>query len=138
SKDGRLWFPNEDGVGVIDPNHLLLNRLPPPVQVEQIVADHKPYTTEAPLKLPPLTRDLQIDYTALSFVAPEKVSFRYKLEGYDRDWQDVGNRRQAYSTNLPPRTYRFRVMASNDSGVWNTAGATLDFAIAPAYYQTSW
>jgi len=88
--------------------------------------------------LPPLTRDLQIDYTALSLVAPEKNRFRYKLEGFDRDWQDVGNRRQAYFTNLPPRNYRFRVTASNNSGVWNEAGAALAFSIAPAYYQTGW
>jgi signal transduction histidine kinase len=90
------------------------------------------------VRLPPLIRDLQIDYTALSLVAPEKVRFRYKLEGWDRDWQDVGARRQAFYTNLPPRTYRFHVMASNNSGVWNETGAALDFSIARAYYQTVW
>ena len=79
-----------------------------------------------------------IDYTALSFVAPEKVRFRYKLEGLDDDWQEVGNRRQAFYTNLPPRNYRFRVIACNNSGVWNEEGASLDFAITPAYYQTNW
>jgi signal transduction histidine kinase len=83
-------------------------------------------------------RDLTIDYTALSFVAPEKVLFRYKLEGTDRDWQDVGNRRQAFYTNLSPGNYRFRVAACNNSGVWNEAGTFLDFSIAPAYYQTTW
>src|SRR5262249_15861777 len=76
-------------------------------------------------------------YTALSFVAPDNVRFRYKLEGYDRDWQDAGNRREAFYTNLAPRKYRFRVMASNNSGVWNEAGASLDFAVAPPYYQTT-
>ncbi len=74
----------------------------------------------------------------MSFAAPEKVRFRYLLEGYDREWIDAGNRRQAFYTNLPPRHYRFRVMACNNSGVWNKAGAALDFAIAPAYYQTIW
>ena len=88
--------------------------------------------------LPALIRDLEIDYTALSLVAPEKVRFRYKLEGHDRDWQDAGTRRQAFYNNLPPRTYRFRVIASNNSGVWNEAGAFLDFSVAPAYYQTIW
>ena len=83
-------------------------------------------------------RDLQIDFTALSLVAPEKVRFRYKLEGYDNDWQEAGNRRQAFYTNLPPRPYRFRVVAANNSGVWNEAGAVLDFSIAPAMYQTNW
>jgi signal transduction histidine kinase len=88
--------------------------------------------------LPPLVRDLEIDYTALSFVAPERVRFRYKLEGRDRDWQEAGNRRQAFYTDLSPRDYRFRVMACNNDGVWNEAGAFLDFAIAPAYYQATW
>jgi len=90
------------------------------------------------LPLPARVRDLQIDYTALSLVAPEKVLFRYKLEGLDSDWQDAANRRQAFYTNLPPRNYRFRVMACNNSGVWNEAGSFLEFAIAPAYYQTWW
>jgi hypothetical protein len=90
------------------------------------------------VRLPPLVRDLAIDYTALSLVAPEKNRFKIKLEGWDRDWQDVGIRRQAFYTNLPPRNYRFRVIASNNSGMWNEAGASLDFAIAPVYYQTAW
>ena len=90
------------------------------------------------LRLPPRVRDLEIDYTALSLVAPEKVDFRYKLEGRDRDWQDAGNRRQAFYTDLPPRNYRFRVVASNNSGVWNETGAFLDFSVAPAYYQATW
>ena len=88
--------------------------------------------------MPALTRDLEIEYTALSLVAPEKNRFKYRLEGYDRDWQDAGNRRQAFYTNLPPRKYRFRVIACNNSGVWNEAGDTLEFSIAPAYYQTNW
>jgi len=142
SPDGRLWFLPSDGVSVVDPRHLPFNPLPPPVHIEQITADHKTYNTisdaKAPVRLPPLIRDLEIDYTALSFVAPEKVLFRYKLEGWDRDWQNAGNRRQAFFSNLPPGNYRFRVSASNNSGVWNEAGASLDFAVAPAYYQTTW
>src|SRR5262249_13811756 len=90
------------------------------------------------IRLPALTRDLEIDYTALSLVVPEKMRFRYLLEGHDRDWQDAGNRRQVFYNDLPPRNYRFRVIASNNSGVWNETGASLDFAIAPAYYQTTW
>src|SRR5262249_47922459 len=86
----------------------------------------------------PLVRDLRIDYTALSLVAPEKIRFRYKLENWDRDWQDVGNRRQAFYNNLAPGPYRFRVSAANNSGVWNEAGAVCDFSVAPAYYQTAW
>ena len=126
SPDGRIWFSAPDGVSVIDPHHLAFNKLPPPVHVEQIIADHKNYDASSQgsggLRLPPHVRDLEIDYTALSLVAPEKVRFRYKLEGRDRDWQEVGNRRQAFYTNLPPRNYRFRVIACNNSGVWNEAG----------------
>ncbi len=138
SSDGKLWFLPWDGVSVVDPQHLSLNSLPPPVHVEQITADRKTYDASGQVLLPPLIRDLQIDYTALSLVAPEKILFRYKLEGYDRDWQDAGNRRQAFYTNLPPRNYRFRVIACNNSGVWNEAGTYFDFTIAPAYYQTTW
>jgi signal transduction histidine kinase/ligand-binding sensor domain-containing protein len=139
SPDGRLWFISGDKLNVIDPRHLPFNPLPPPVRIEQLIADRKTYDVASDaVHLPPLIRDLQIDYTALSLVAPEKMRFRYKLEGHDRDWQDVGTRRQAFYNNLPPRKYRFRVIASNNSGVWNEAGAALDFSIAPAYYQTRW
>jgi signal transduction histidine kinase len=138
SADGKLWFPAGDGVSVVDPPHLPFNQLPPPVHIEQITADRKTYDAASNLRLPPLIRYLEIDYTAPSVVAPQKIHFRYKLEGEDRDWQDVGNRRQAFYTNLSPRNYRFRVAASNNSGVWNEAGASLNFSIAPAYYQTRW
>ena len=137
SSDGKLWFLPWDGVSVIDPSHLPFNKLPPPVHVEQFVADRKTYDASGQVRLPPLIRDLEIDYTALSLVAPEKIRFRYMLEGHDRDWQDVGNRRQAFYNDLPPGTYRFRVMACNNSGVWNEAGTYFDFTIAPAYYQTT-
>jgi signal transduction histidine kinase len=142
SPDGRIWFVPSDGLSVIDPRHLPFNKLPPPVHIEQIIADHKTYdaTPDAngQVRIPPRVRDLQIDYTALSLVAAEKVLFRYKLEGWDRDWQDVGTRRQAFYGNLPPRNYTFRVMACNNSGVWNEAGTFLNFSVAPAYYQTWW
>jgi signal transduction histidine kinase/ligand-binding sensor domain-containing protein len=144
SSDGRLWFLPSDGASVLDPRRLVSNSLPPPIHIEQITADHKTYwqnisgDAASPLRLPRLVRDLEIDYTALSFVAPERVLFRYKLEGWDQDWQEVGSRRQAVYSNLPPRDYRFRVAACNNSGVWNEAGASFDFSIAPAYYQTVW
>ena len=138
SSDGKLWFIGLDGVSVIDPRHIPFNNIPPPVHVEQITADRKSFDASGDLRLPPLVRDLEIDYTGLSLVVPEKVLFRYKLEGFDRDWQDVGNRRQAFYTNLPPRTYRFHVIACNNSGVWNETGDSFEFSIAPAYYQTTW
>ncbi|HXB72736.1 MAG TPA: two-component regulator propeller domain-containing protein [Candidatus Acidoferrales bacterium] len=142
SPDGKLWFFPLDGVSVVDPRRLAFNRLPPPVRIEQIAADGK-IRQVAPgangsWRLPSLTRDLVIDYTGLSLAAPEKVRFRYKLEGHDRDWQDAGTRRQAFYNDLPPRNYRFRVIACNDSGVWNGAGAFLGFSVDAAYYQTIW
>jgi signal transduction histidine kinase/ligand-binding sensor domain-containing protein len=146
SSDGKLWFVSLDGVSVIDPRHLPFNKIPPPVYIEQVTADRKIYDAtftgsggaSGRLRLPPLNRDLQIDYTALSLVASEKVFFRYKLDGFDNNWQDAGTRRQAFYTNLPPKNYTFRVKACNNSGVWNETGTFLDFAVAPAYYQTTW
>jgi signal transduction histidine kinase/ligand-binding sensor domain-containing protein len=138
SPDGRLWFANENVVQMIDPAHLDGNPTPPPVHVEEIIADHKPLSPRDGLRLPPLTRDLEIDYTALSFVAPQKVRFRYKLEGHDSEWQDPGTRRQAFYADLRPGNYRFRVIASNNDGVWNEEGATLAFSVAAAWYQTWW
>jgi len=142
SSDGKLWFLPSDGASVVDPRHLPFNKLPPPVHIEQITGDRKTYDANSngngQLRLPPLVRDLEIDYTALSLVVPEKVLFRYKLEGWDRNWQDVGNRRQAFYSNLSPGNYRFRVSACNNSGLWNEAGTSLDFSIVPAYYQTNW
>ena len=144
SSDGKIWFLNGDVISVLDPSRIRTNTLPPPVRIEQIVADHKIYWQNVgggavtKVRLPPRIRDVQIDYTALSLVAPEKVHFKYMLEGQDRDWREVVNDRQAQYTNLPPRDYRFRVIASNNSGVWNEQGDALDFSIAPAYYQTNW
>jgi PAS domain S-box-containing protein len=136
--DGRLWFANAFVAQTIDPAHLARNVIAPAVHVEQVIADRKSHSLQGEVRLPALTRDLEIDYTALSFVVPQKVHFQYKLEGYDRDWQDAGTRRQAFYSNLPPRNYTFRVKACNNSGLWNEAGASLDFYIAPAYYQTNW
>ena len=142
--DGKIWFLTGEGIQVVDPLHLAVNKLPPPVHIEQIVADHKIYWQNLPgaavanVRLPARTHDLQIDYTALSLVAPEKVHFKYKLEGQDRDWREVVNDRQVQYSNLAPGAYRFRVIACNNSGVWNEQGDTLDFSVAPAYYQTNW
>jgi signal transduction histidine kinase/ligand-binding sensor domain-containing protein len=138
SPDGRLWFANGHLLQMIDPDHPADNPIPPPVQVEGIVADRRNYFPQDGLRLPSLTRDLEVDYTALSFVAPQKVRFRYKLEGRDTAWQEPGTRRQAFYSDLRPGRYRFRVIACNNDGVWNDAGAILDFSIAPAWYQTNW
>jgi len=140
--DGRIWFAHLNSISAIDPRHLPFNNLAPAVHVEELIADHNVYGQNsrggsANLRLPPLARDLEFDYTALCLLAPEKVRFKYRLEGYDGGWQAAGNRRQAFYASLPPRRYRFRVIASNNSGVWNDTGDTFEFAIAPAYYQTT-
>ena len=138
SPDGRLWFANESVLQMVDPAHMAGNGVAPPVHIEGIVADRKGYSLHEALRLPPLTHDLEIDYTALSFSVPQKVLFRYKLEGADKDWQDVGTRREAFYTNLWPGHYRFHVIACNNDGVWNEQGAALGFSILPAFYQTKW
>ena len=142
STDGKLWFSTGDAVSFVDPHHVPFNNQQPPVHIRQFVADRKTYDAAAggngPLQLPPSIRDLQIDYTALSLGAPEKILFRYKLEGRDTDWQEAGNRRQAFYNDLGPGNYRFRVMACNNSGVWSETGAYVDFTITAAYYQTAW
>jgi len=143
SSDGRLWYASGGGLFVVDPLRLdrrqfWFNKLQPPVHIEQVKADGKSYEPSRGLHLPARVRDVWIDYTALSFVAPRKVRFRYKLEGQDPDWKEVVNDRQAQYSNLAPRHYRFRVITCNNSGVWNEAGDTLDFSIAAAYYQTTW
>jgi ligand-binding sensor domain-containing protein/signal transduction histidine kinase len=134
--DGRLLFATHEGVSVIDPEQIPRNDVAPPVHVEQIVADGKTYSPSSDPQLPALVRNLRIDYTALSLTVPEKVRFRYMLEGRDQDWVEVVNRREVFYTDLPPRPYRFRVMASNNDGVWNTEGAVVSFSIQPSFYQT--
>jgi signal transduction histidine kinase/ligand-binding sensor domain-containing protein len=138
SADGKIWFLPWDGVSVFDPHHLPFNKLPPPVHIEEFTADDKDYEISNGMRLPAGVRKLDIDYTALSLVLPEKVRFRVKLEGQDKDWRELVNDRHVHYTNLAPKHYRFRVLACNNSGVWNEEGASLDFVIPPAFYQTNW
>jgi signal transduction histidine kinase/ligand-binding sensor domain-containing protein len=135
SADGKLWFLRLGGVSVLDPHHLAFNKLPPPVHIEQVTADGKNYDASNGIRLPAGVSDLSFDFTALSFVAPEKVRIRVKLEGQDKGWRELVNQRRVHYTNLPPGTYRFRITACNNSGVWNEEGEFLDFSIAPAFYQ---
>ncbi|HET9832895.1 MAG TPA: two-component regulator propeller domain-containing protein [Vicinamibacterales bacterium] len=136
--DGRLWFSTIDGVVWVDPKRLPINLLAPPVVIRSIAANGKTLPPNDGVQLAIGTRDLQIDYTALSLSIPERVRFRFRLDGFDREWHDAGTRRQAFYTNLRPGSYRFRVAAANNDGVWNEAGATVQFAILPAFYQTAW
>ena len=136
--DGRIWFTGDDGIRVFDPRHVGADRAPPPVQIEQVIADRNTYDALPQLHFAALTRDVEIDFTALSFTIPEKILFRYKLADRDSEWENVGNRRAAFYNDLAPGRYRFLVTARNSTGEWNATGASLDFSIAPAYYQTAW
>ena len=139
SPDGKIWFQGfSGGASVIDPRHLPTNTITPPVHIERITANGETYNASNGLRLPPRIRDLKIDYTALSFVAPEKVQIRYQLERQDHAWREVANKREVQYSNLAPGNYVFRVTAANNSGVWNEAGDTLNFSIAPTYYETNW
>jgi len=136
--DGLLWFANGSMLQMLDPGRIARNPLPPLVHVEGVFADQKRYAADTLLRLPPATRSLEIDYTAPVFAIPQKVHFRYRLEGHDADWQEPGTRRQAFYSDLRPGRYRFHVIASNEDGVWNETGATLDLSVAPAWYQMTW
>jgi len=133
--DGRLWLYGTDGAAWIDPARLPRNRLAPPVHITSVTAGGRTLDATGGLILPAGTRDLQIAYTAPSFTMPERVRFRYKLEGVDDDWRDAGPRRTAYYTRLGPGRYRFAVSAANEDGVWNPTGAALDVTIAPTFVQ---
>jgi ligand-binding sensor domain-containing protein/signal transduction histidine kinase len=138
SSDGKIWFVNGDTLSFIDPSRIAINTLPPPVHIEQITVDGKAHDARRGLRLPPHVRNLDIDYTALSLAVPGKVRFRVKLEGQDKGWRELVNVRHVEYTNLPPKHYRFHVLACNNSGVWNEEGAALEFVIPPAWYQTNW
>jgi len=136
--DGRIWFATTNGIAYVEPRRIPKNDLPPPVHIETVKIGDKQITPADGIILAHSTNDIEIDYTALSLSIPERVLFRYKLEGADTDWHDAGTRRQAFYNHLNHKQYRFRVIACNNDGVWNEAGASWDFRIAPMFYQTAW
>jgi signal transduction histidine kinase/ligand-binding sensor domain-containing protein/CheY-like chemotaxis protein len=138
TRDGRLWFPTIKGIACIDPNRIAENKLAPPVVIDHVYIDQKPYPADQQTVVSPGGGELQFSYTGLSFIAPENVLFRYRLEGFDRGWVSAGNRRTAYYTNIPPGSYTFRVAACNNDGIWNDEGAVFSFRLSPHYYQTHW
>ncbi len=138
ANDGDLLFATRRGVLAIDPHRVVLNRVSPPVHLEDVLVDRRSVGPRETVKLPPGTRSLAIDYTAPSFVQAGRVLFRYKLEGYDADWVDAGTRRAAYYGSLPQGDYVFRVVACNSDGVWNETGARLAIVQLPYFYQTAW
>ena len=138
TRSGQLWFPTTAGVAVIDPGNIKINPLAPLVLIEEMMADGKLVALGEEMKIAPGNEKFEFYYTALSFLDSRKVIFKYKLEGYDQEWVDAGTRRVAYYTGLPPGEYRFRVIACNNDGVWNEAGASLAFHLKPHLYQTLW
>lgn len=138
--DGRLWFVRGGGLTAVEPRALRNDRplASAPLRIEAAVANERRFSAAPETSLPPGTKRLQINYTALTLTASNKIRFRYRLDGFDTDWIDAGTRRVAFYTNLSPRNYRFQVEADTDDGRWNTATATWAFAIQPAFYQTSW
>jgi len=140
-RDGHLWFATPKGLLEVDPAHFPVNTVPPPVALERFAVDDLDQvlsTAASILIIPSGHVHFQFDYAGLSFTAPQKVRYRYMLEGFDRGWTEAGTRRSAYYTNIPPGKYTFRVQAANNDGLWNSAGAALSFELRPHFYQTLW
>jgi diguanylate cyclase (GGDEF)-like protein len=138
SRDGRLWFASVGGLVTVDPVRITTNPVPPPVVIERVVVNGRPARNPQLTSLPPESRDLEFHYAALSFTAPEKVRYRYMLEGFDNDWIDAGARRVAYYTNVPHGRFTFRVNASNNDGLWNRSGASIGLRLRPHIQETTW
>jgi PAS domain S-box-containing protein len=136
--DGRIWFPCPLGVVMIDPAHIPVNRVAPPVHLDRIRANGKEVDPSGPVSVPPGHGELEFHYDATSFIAPQQIKFRYRLEGYDGRWVDADSRRLAFYTNLKPGRYTFRVLAANADGIWNETGASLEIELRPHFYQTTW
>ncbi|MBI4748112.1 MAG: hypothetical protein HY774_06455 [Acidobacteria bacterium] len=138
ARDGKLWFPTQQGVAVINPEAVPTNPLAPPVRIETCTLDRKLVPFRDNLQVNPGQSNLEIKYTGLSFIKPEQVRFKYQLIGQDPDWVDVGTRRTANYSYLPPGGYTFKVTAANSDGVWNPVGAELHIVVLPRFYQTWW
>ena len=143
--DGKLWFPTSRGLAVLDPNKVKINPIPPPVLIEAVLVDGEPISLSAPgvspleeLKISPGKQRFEFRYTALSLVAPEKVRFKYRLDGLEPDWMEGGTQRAAYYSYLKPGDYTFHVIACNNDGIWNDVGATLALKVMPHFWQTWW
>jgi signal transduction histidine kinase/streptogramin lyase len=138
TSDGRLWFPTQKGVAVIDPHNVPFNGAAPPVLIEDVQVDRQPVGVTEALVVRPGQESLEIHYTGISFIKPEQVRFRYRMEGLDRDWIEAGDRRTAFYSHMPPGHYRFTVVAANADGVWNLLGASFGVTVAPPFWRTWW
>jgi signal transduction histidine kinase len=138
TSDGKLWFATLRGVATVDPMQMPVNHVRPLAAIEQVSVDDAVLTVEKTAEIAPGHTRFAFQYAGLSFVAPQKVRFRYKLDGLDHDWVDAGTRRVAYYTNVPAGRHIFRVMACNNDGVWSEEAATFSFRLQPHFYQTYW
>ena len=138
ASDGTLWFATPKGVASMTPEQARLNQAPPPVVIEALRIDDRESGTEGRLTIGPGHTRFAFEYAGLSFVAPQKVRYRYQLEGFDKNWIEAGTRRVAYYTNLGAGTYTFHVTARNNDGIWNLQGAQTQFRLEPHFYQTIW
>ncbi len=136
--DGRLWFPTQDGVAVIDPEKLATNTNPPLAVIESCLIDRAPVPIDYPVRVKPGPENFEIQYTALSLTNSERIRFKYKMQGVDRDWVDAGTRRTAYYPHLPPGSYTFKVTAAQSDGLWSDAETNLAFVVLPRFYRTWW
>jgi two-component system sensor histidine kinase/response regulator len=136
--DGKVWFTTARGLLSIDSKHFPRNNLAPPVRMEEVLLNNHSLPAGNDFRIAPGRYKIEFHFTALSLLIPERVQFKYQLEGYDRDWVDAGSRRVAYYDNLPPGDYRFRVIAANDDGLWNEEGASVKLALRPHFYETLW
>jgi signal transduction histidine kinase/ligand-binding sensor domain-containing protein len=136
--NGELWFATLKGIAVVNPEQMPLNRIPPPMAIERVAVDDVPQPSTAALRVTPGHSHYEFDYAGLSFVAPQKMDYRYQLVGFDRGWVNAGGRRAAYYTNLPHGHYVFLVMARNNDGVWSAAPASTDLVVEPHFYQLLW
>lgn len=160
TRDGKLWFPTTKGLIAVDPQTTQINHVPPPVYIEQLIADRKPVLSAGPelensagepgpdtsaglsagaaIRIPPGRGELEFHYTTLNLQVPENSRFKYRLEGIDSDWVDAGARRTAHYNSVYPGEYHFRVLACNKDGVWNMTGASMAVMLRPHFWQTWW
>ena len=136
STDGRIWFPSAKGMIMIDPAHVARNIQPPPVYLEGLRVNGRQFPADKEAVLEPGPGNLEFDYTALDYAAPQAIQYRYRLAGYDADWVSAGARRSAFYTNIKPGVYRFSVQARNSDGVWNTTGASMALNLPRLFYET--
>ena len=137
ARDGKLWFPTQNGVAIVDPRSVKTNSVAPNVVIEESFLDQSPINPNQDLTVQPSQENLQINYTALSLTKSDQIRFRYKLEGLDRDWTETGTNRTVNYSHLPAGEFVFRVIADNGDGVWNETGKSLRITVLPPFYQTS-